>query len=157
MTYRRAIRAVLLTPEGRMLLMHAQEPLSGVRVWFAPGGGMEGDETPEECLRREIREETGLVLDGIGPQIWWRRHAFSWNGEWLDQHEEFHLVRVEEFAPDTRTNPSAVELMSFLQFRWWTADEIAASDETFVPLTLAEHLRALLTDGPPAEPVDVGV
>lgn len=28
----------------------------------APGGGREGNETPEECILREIREETGLTV-----------------------------------------------------------------------------------------------
>jgi hypothetical protein len=43
-----------------------------------------------------------------------------------------------------------------LEHRWWTVDEIAASAERFEPLDLAARLRALLRDGPPAEPVSLG-
>ncbi|MCF0229248.1 MAG: 8-oxo-dGTP diphosphatase [Parasporobacterium sp.] len=32
--------------------------------WVGVGGKFEKDETPEECLLREVREETGLVLTG---------------------------------------------------------------------------------------------
>lgn len=30
--------------------------------WIGVGGGFEEDETPEECLLREVKEETGLTL-----------------------------------------------------------------------------------------------
>jgi hypothetical protein len=39
--------------------------------------------------------------------------------------------------------------------RWWTLDEIEASEEEFAPTRLAGLLRALLADGPPGEPIDV--
>ena len=31
-------------------------------MWDLPGGGREGDETPETCVLRETREELGLIL-----------------------------------------------------------------------------------------------
>ena len=31
--------------------------------WIGVGGGFEKDESPEECLLREVKEETGLTLD----------------------------------------------------------------------------------------------
>lgn len=41
--------AQMSTPEGRVF-------------WLPPGGGREGNETPEECILREIQEETGLTV-----------------------------------------------------------------------------------------------
>jgi 8-oxo-dGTP pyrophosphatase MutT (NUDIX family) len=37
--------------------------------WELPGGRPEAGETPEECLSREIREETGLVVE-VGSSIY---------------------------------------------------------------------------------------
>lgn len=40
--------------------------------WDLPGGGCEGDETPEECALRELQEELSINLD-VGRIIWKRR------------------------------------------------------------------------------------
>ena len=40
-------------------------------LWDLPGGGREGDESAEDCVLRETREETGLQLDPAW--IIWKR------------------------------------------------------------------------------------
>jgi ADP-ribose pyrophosphatase YjhB (NUDIX family) len=55
--------AVLLDEEGRVLLLrHTLRKGSG---WGIPGGFLAGGEQPEEAIRREVREETGLTLEGV--------------------------------------------------------------------------------------------
>ncbi|MFH1568231.1 MAG: HAD-IA family hydrolase [Gemmatimonadota bacterium] len=154
---RRAVRALMLTPAGEVLLMRAQEPASGREVWFAPGGGMDGDETPEACLRRELAEETGRGDLEIGPVLWTRRHTFDWDHRILTQEETYRLVRTPRFEPVMAANPSPAEAAAFREFRWWTADRIAASDALFAPRRLAELVRDLMASGPPGEPFDSGV
>ena len=41
------------------------------------------------------------------------------------------------------------------ELRWWTIDEIAASDAFFVPVGLHSLVTTLLRDGPPADSIDV--
>ena len=55
--FRKAARAVIVE-QGKILLSHEVK----VGQWMIPGGGMEGDETPEECCVREAAEETGLLV-----------------------------------------------------------------------------------------------
>ncbi|MCH5182650.1 MAG: NUDIX domain-containing protein [Oscillospiraceae bacterium] len=42
----------------RMLISHERN----ADYYLIPGGGLEGDETPEACCVREIREETGYIV-----------------------------------------------------------------------------------------------
>ncbi len=147
----------MLTPEGRMLLFQAQESSRSFTLWFAPGGGIKADESPAECLCREIKEETGAVLEYIGPLIWRRRHTFEWNGHKYTQDEIYYFVPIEEFAPEFQSNPSETELMAFRQFGWWTPEEISVSEDVFAPRLLAKHLQALIERGIPDTLVDVGI
>jgi 8-oxo-dGTP pyrophosphatase MutT (NUDIX family) len=58
---RQGVRAILLTPEHEVLLMRIRPPDVEMWFWITPGGGLEPGETIEQGLRRELREELGLV------------------------------------------------------------------------------------------------
>lgn len=73
---RRAIRALILTPEREVLLLRNRAPQRGDPFWIAPGGGMERDETQEQALKRELAEELGLLSFEAGPILWRRHHTF---------------------------------------------------------------------------------
>jgi len=50
--------------DGRYLMMHRVKKAHDINKdkWVGIGGHFEADESPEECLLREVREETGLTL-----------------------------------------------------------------------------------------------
>ncbi|MEO8042491.1 MAG: NUDIX domain-containing protein [Acidobacteriota bacterium] len=55
--------AVVTNDQGKVLLLdHVLRPFSG---WGLPGGFMSVGEQPEETIRRELREETGIELDAL--------------------------------------------------------------------------------------------
>ena len=56
---RTAVRALLLDPPERVLLVRFDFPSGEVR-WALPGGGVEPGETFDEALHRELIEEVGL-------------------------------------------------------------------------------------------------
>ena len=46
-----------------LLIQRGNEPFKG--CWAFPGGFMDMDETTEQCAMRELKEETGLVVDHL--------------------------------------------------------------------------------------------
>jgi ADP-ribose pyrophosphatase YjhB (NUDIX family) len=50
--------AIIFDAEGRVLLCHRRD----MDAWNLPGGGLEVGELPDECVLREVREETGLEV-----------------------------------------------------------------------------------------------
>jgi 8-oxo-dGTP pyrophosphatase MutT (NUDIX family) len=143
-TKREAVRALVVTPGNRVLLLQFREPETGRVHWCPPGGGIEPDETPDECLRRELYEETGFRDTILSAPVWSRDTTFSWAGEQITQRETYHLVRVAWFQPTPRGNPEPTETEAFLGFRWWPVAAIAESVEVFVPPNLAGLLNAVL-------------
>jgi 8-oxo-dGTP diphosphatase len=50
----------LIVENDHVLLIKHTEHTTGRSYWVIPGGGLDGDETEEECVIREVREETNL-------------------------------------------------------------------------------------------------
>ncbi len=61
---RRAARVLAVSPAGRVLLFEGGDPdRPHVRIWHAPGGGVEAGESDRDAAQREFLEETGLPVD----------------------------------------------------------------------------------------------
>jgi ADP-ribose pyrophosphatase YjhB (NUDIX family) len=154
---RDAVRALVLDQHERVLLVRFEFPTA--TVWALPGGGLEHGETHEDALRRELREELGLVDPPIGPHVWSRLHVIPFlDGRWDGQRDVVHLLRVEAFEPSPQLTWEQLRAERVHELRWWHHDEIAAAtDVRFAPAALATLLADLLRDGPPGIPVDTGV
>lgn len=64
---RAAVSAVIFDEEGRVLLVERGRP-PGLGLWTVPGGKVEPGELLEAAVRREVAEETGLVVS-VGPLV----------------------------------------------------------------------------------------
>jgi 8-oxo-dGTP diphosphatase len=153
---RPAARALILDPDDRVLLVRFEFP-AGTR-WALPGGGIEPGETPEEAIRRELVEEVGLHHASIGPHIWTRLHVIPFlSGHWDGQREVIHLVRTTAFEPAPALSWEELAAEYVFELRWWTIDEIADADATFVPRALHSLLAPVLAGELPEQPIDTGV
>jgi double-stranded uracil-DNA glycosylase len=150
---RAAARSLVVDRRGRTLLVEFRDA-SGQVWWATPGGGIHEGEDVEDALRRELAEEIGLTGFELGPELWWREHTFAWDGHIYRQRERNWLVRVEEHEPEPSVDLAAEHVAAI---RWWTADELDATDEVLVPRRLPQLLRDVWANGPPPEPVNAGV
>lgn len=152
---REAVRALLLDPHDRLLMVRFEFP-GGTR-WALPGGGLDDGETHEDALRRELDEELGLTGVEIGPHIWDRVHVIPFvNGLWDGQRERIFLVRTPAFEPRPRLTWEELRAEYLFEIRWWPREELH-DGLPFVPMALRTLVDTLLRDGPPKRPVDTGV
>ena len=120
---------------------------------------MNPGETFEEAATRELEEETGLSGVGLGPCVWVRKHvsrkAGAIEGILYEVRERFFVARVGEVTVRGE-NPDEVERKVMTDHRWWTLDDIVASDDVFVPRALASLLPPILSGEYPEEPIETG-
>ena len=98
------VAAALVFRDGKLLITqrHAHAHLGG--LWEFPGGKREPNETFEECLRRELREELGIEVR-VGPLFESVTHPYD------DRtiHLRFFICRWEQHEP---------QLLDCADFKW---------------------------------------
>jgi 8-oxo-dGTP diphosphatase len=181
---RQAARAVVMDPRRSVLLVHfdfpvplgpampddaADPPMWAGGLWACPGGGIDAGESVVDGLRRELREELGLVVDQVGEPIWVKEHHFPMT-RWDGQHDTYFLVEVgHPFEPRPAMSDAELRSEHVDAVRWWTYDDLmraqhaydagAVDDGSFAvfsPRLLGHLLTELVEDGRPAEPRVVG-
>ena len=161
---RPAVRAVLVDPSDRVLLVRWRFPTAD--VWGTPGGGIEPGEDHESALRRELLEETGMQLPAAscGSCVAHRVHVIAMEpgyGTYDGLEEWYYLVRVDAFAPRGRLTDEQLAAEYVQELRWCTVAEIRAlTHEPRVrtaPRALADFAQTLIEAGRPVEPVELEV
>lgn len=75
--YELTVKAVVVNKEGKCLILRrADDDETGPNKYDLPGGRVEGGETIEDSIQREVAEETGIQVE-VGPAI----HYLDWSKE----------------------------------------------------------------------------
>lgn len=145
--YRRAARVLLLDDADRLLLVRGHDVDQPERSWwFTVGGGMAPGEEPRDAAVREVREETGLLLDPgslVGPVLT-RSAIFDFASRTCRQDEEIFLARVRSGVRLGSDGWTALEADVLDELRWWALDELAQVRIEVYPEGLADLVRPLL-------------
>ena len=148
--HRETARIMLVDDENRIFMLKTHfDPEVGLPPrWLTPGGGIEAGESTLQAAVRELREETGLIVDPevLGEPVLVTSGRWDW-ADGLNFHtykDTIYELRVSNFQPDT-SGFTQDELRDILEYRWWTVEELLASDEEIAPHELRQWLAARQT------------
>ena len=121
--------ALCVDDDGRILLTRrAWEPYAG--MWDLPGGFLGEDEHPEDALRRELREETGLEVEPT-----------AWFGAFMVPYDERIVVNLVWHARVVGGEPRAADDVS--ELRWFARDGLPPLEEIAMAEPLVRWLESV--------------
>ncbi len=140
--------------DGRYLMLHRvkKEKDANKDKWIGVGGRFEEGESPEDCVTREVLEETGLTLTDYTYRGIVTFVSDKWEGEFM------HLFTASGFTGDIKEcDEGVLEWISkedLMKLPMWEGDRIfldlIAEPSPFFSLKLmyeGEHLAGAWLDG----------
>lgn len=127
--------------DGQYLMLYRNKKQEDCNAgkWIGIGGHFEAGESPEECLLREVREETGLILT----KFRFRGLVTFCSDEWPDEY--MCLFTADEYEGELNQNCVEGELKwipkeEVLNLNLWEGDrvflELLTQDGPFFSLKL---------------------
>jgi 8-oxo-dGTP pyrophosphatase MutT (NUDIX family) len=101
--------------DGRVLLIQHRVHATGIGHWLLPGGGRENGEAEEQCVVREVREETGLEV-AVERLLF----AAAVPGDRVYDERKTYLCRViaGEASPGVEPEPEHSAVYAISETRW---------------------------------------
>ncbi|CRX39484.1 nucleotide triphosphate diphosphatase NUDT15 [Estrella lausannensis] len=97
------------------LLLGKRKGSHGSETWAPPGGHLEFGETPEECAKRELLEETGITAleCALGP----------WSNDYF-QNENKHYITLFVFVKAFSGQPRVLEPGKCAEWRYFPISDL---------------------------------
>lgn len=114
--------ATIILRDGAILLGE-RVGSHGANTWATPGGHLELGESIEDCAKREVLEETGLIVDSI--------EKFTFTND-IFEKEGKHYVTLFVVASSVSGEPQVTEPDKCKQWKWCRLDDLP--EPLFLPL-----------------------
>lgn len=121
------VTAAILARDGKVLIARRGPGGHQENRWEFPGGKIEPGESPEQCLRRELREEFSIEAT-VGEYLGSNIHRYG-----------FGLIELMAFRAAWEGN--RISLQDHREIRWAAPSELDGFDFSPADVPFAEKIR----------------
>ncbi len=121
------VTAAILFKDDKLLIAQRKSEDKLPNKWEFPGGKVENEETPEECLKREIKEEFGIDVS-VG----------EFFGESVYHYDH---ISIRLLAYRTFWNNGELKIKAHQSIEWVTINQIGLFDFAPADIPFVEKLR----------------
>lgn len=121
------VTAAILIKDDKFLIAQRKANNKLPNKWEFPGGKVENDETPEQCLKREMKEEFGIDVSV---------------GEFLAESVyDYDHISIKLLAYRTFWDDGEIRIKAHQSIGWVTTDEIEHYDFAPADIPFVEKIR----------------
>lgn len=126
--------AIIINDKNEVLLLkRSMNSRTDPGLWSRPGGQVEFDESVEDAVEREVKEEAGIIVKAV------RRLDYT---ETISDDKTTHWVALGYLAEHVSGEPVNVEPDKHDEIKWFPLDDLPDSLADYTKNSIEFYLKA---------------